>query len=84
MREYGKKNTKGELNSMYKNCKTCKLYAKTPAKPVVALPMARYFNEKVAIDLKILSNGRKILQMLFPFHKKCKEQKNAWKPNKLN
>lgn len=33
-------------------CDVCKMYAKTPARPVVAMPMAKKFNEKVAMDLK--------------------------------
>ena len=30
----------------------CKIYAKTPSKPIVGMPMATKFNEKVAMDLK--------------------------------
>ena len=33
-------------------CVLCKTYAKTRPKPVVALPSAKEFNEKVAMDLK--------------------------------
>lgn len=33
-------------------CELCKVYTKTPSKPIVSLPMARKFNEKVAMDLK--------------------------------
>ena len=33
-------------------CDLCKLYAKTPSRPVVAMPQAKFFNEKVAMDLK--------------------------------
>ena len=35
-----------------KNCDLCQRYAKTPPRPVVSLPMASHFNEKVAMDLK--------------------------------
>ena len=35
-----------------KNCDLCQRYAKTPSHPVVSLPMASHFNEKVAMDLK--------------------------------
>ena len=41
-----------QLGSIYQKCELCKLYARTPPRPVVALPMATRFNEKVAIDLK--------------------------------
>ena len=34
------------------NCSVCKQYKKTPARPVVSLPLATEFNEVVAIDLK--------------------------------
>ena len=33
-------------------CETCKEYARIPPRPVVALPMASRFNQKVAMDLK--------------------------------
>ena len=35
-----------------KNCELCQRYAKTPPRPVVSLPMASHFNEKVTMDLK--------------------------------
>ena len=35
-----------------KNCELCQRYAKTPPGPVVSLPMASHFNEKVTMDLK--------------------------------
>ena len=41
-----------ELDSINNICHTCKLYAKTLARPVVSMPLARSFNEKVAMDLK--------------------------------
>ena len=34
------------------NCEVCKRFKKTPARPVVSLPLATEFNEVVAIDLK--------------------------------
>lgn len=34
------------------NCDVCKRYKKTPARPVVSLPLATEFNEVVAVDLK--------------------------------
>ena len=33
-------------------CDVCKMYNRTPPRPVVALPLASRFNEKVAMDLK--------------------------------
>ena len=41
-----------ELDSINNTCQTCKLHAKTPARPVVSMPLASSFNEKVVIDLK--------------------------------
>ena len=37
---------------IYRSCNTCKLYGKTPARPVISMPMATRFTEKVAMDLK--------------------------------
>ena len=44
-------------------CDLCKRYAKTPARPIVGMPMATQFNEKVAMDLKQW-NGRWILHII--------------------
>lgn len=41
-----------DLTDIYAKCNLCKMYAVTPPRPVVSLPMATQFNEKVAIDLK--------------------------------
>ena len=43
-----------ELDSIHNTCQTCKLYAKTPARPVVSTPLAISFKEKVVMDLKSL------------------------------
>ena len=51
------------LKKIYDACKICKQYAKTPARPVVGLPMASRFNEKVAMDLKSWK-GRWILHLV--------------------
>ena len=40
------------LSTIEENCQLCKSYTKTPPRPVVSLPMAHEFNEKVAMDLK--------------------------------
>ena len=37
------------------NCNTCKLYKRSPPRPVVALPIASKFNDIVAMDLKVFS-----------------------------
>jgi len=54
------------LDEIYANCDRCKQFARTPSRPVVALPMARSFNEKVAMDLKYW-NGRWILHLIDMF-----------------
>ena len=41
-----------EVNDISDNCDICKKYKKTPARPVVGLPMASSFLETVALDLK--------------------------------
>jgi len=43
---------KEDLVTISKTCKVCTIYKKTPPRPIVGLPMARKFNEKVAMDLK--------------------------------
>ena len=40
------------LEDIGKKCNLCKMYMKTPPRPVVGLPMASRFNEKIAMDLK--------------------------------
>ena len=40
------------IKNIEDNCRTCKLYAKTPPKPVVAMSRATKFNEVLSIDLK--------------------------------
>ena len=42
----------------------CLLLKRNPDKPVVSMPMASRFNEKVAMDLKNLSSGQHILHMV--------------------
>ena len=57
------KDAKSEYDGMEKHideiiqkCEGCLLKNRKPDKPVVAMPLAREFNEKVAVDLKVLSN----------------------------
>ena len=40
------------LEDIVRRCDLCKRYSKTPPRPVVGMPMATQFNEKVAMDLK--------------------------------
>ena len=44
-------------------CELCKIYSKTPSRPVVVMPMASKFNEKVTMDLKQWT-GRWILHII--------------------
>jgi hypothetical protein len=52
-----------DLDQIVNRCEICKLYAKTPSRPVIGMPMASRFNEKVAMDLKQW-NGRWILHII--------------------
>ena len=56
-----------DLDMVHNKCQTCKRYTKTPAHPVVSLPMAKHFNEKVAMDLKIKKGKQYILHMVDMF-----------------
>ena len=48
-----------EINQrVAENCDVCKRYKRNPARPVVSLPMASTFNESVAMDLKVFSQGK--------------------------
>ena len=40
------------LTNVQNKCELCKMYKRTPSRPVVSLPQANRFNEKVAMDLK--------------------------------
>ena len=52
-----------DMVQIEEKCELCKIYAKTPSRPVVGLPMATKFNEKVAMDLKQW-NSRWILHII--------------------
>ena len=54
------------LDEIYNSCTTCKIWSKTPPRPVVSMPMASRFNEKVAMDLKSWK-GKYILHMIDMF-----------------
>ena len=51
------------LDKIINSCEGCIKKRRNPDKPAVSLPMANYFNEKLAIDLKIWK-GRYILHMI--------------------
>ena len=57
------------IDELYDNCKTCKLFAKVPPRPVCALPVAADFGELLTMDLKEcnLSNAKYILHMIDAF-----------------
>lgn len=46
------------------DCQVCKQYKKTPARPVVGLPVATEFNEVVAMDLKEWKKGVYFLHLI--------------------
>ena len=52
--------------SVIENCERCKEFRRNKPRPVVALPAAKHFNEKVAMDLKKW-NSRWILHMIDMF-----------------
>ena len=54
------------LDNIIDNCEGCILRKRNPDKPAVAMPMAKEFNEKVAIDLKVWKGGY-ILYMIDMF-----------------
>ena len=45
------------INQIVTNCEICQRFKKTPSKSAVALPMARYFNDVVSLDLKKWEDG---------------------------
>ena len=52
-----------QLKSTVRECKTCKLYKKPLPTPVVAMPLASWFQQTVAIDLKFYW-GKIILHLI--------------------
>ena len=53
-----------DLHKIQSNCEICKMYMRTPSRPIVALPLASQFNEKVCMDLKRWKQSRWILHMI--------------------
>ena len=58
---------KDDIDKLYEKCQICHQFAKTPTRPVVSLPMANKFNDKVVLDLKIWKGGKYILHMIDMF-----------------
>jgi transposase InsO family protein len=52
------------IDEVSKNCQICKKYKRTPARPVVSLPLATEFNEAVAMDLKKWKDGVYLLHLI--------------------
>ena len=52
-----------EIKKVTESCKTCTVFKKPPARPVVGLPMATDFNGCVAMDLKFF-HGHIILHLV--------------------
>ena len=57
------KELQDEIKNITEKCQVCKIYKKPPPRPVVSLPMARHFQETVAMDLKIY-HGQNILHLI--------------------
>ena len=59
IRNTGKKNKnlEKEIHHASKYCITCVRFKKPSSRPVVCLPMAKEFNEMVAMDLKVWNNS---------------------------
>ena len=52
------------ISDVSENCNVCLKYKKVKPRPVVGLPRGRYFNDIVAMDLKVLHPECKILHMI--------------------
>ena len=46
------------------NCNVCKMFQRTPVRPVVCMPVANKFNEVVAMDLKHFKDGAYLLHLI--------------------
>ena len=51
------------MSQIEEKCELCKIYARTLSRPIVGMPMATKFNEKVAMELKQW-NSRWILHLI--------------------
>ena len=54
----------GIIENISANCETCLRYRKPPHKPAVSIPLAKRFNETIAMDLKDIRPGIKILHIV--------------------
>ena len=52
------------LDEIAEKCQICKQYKKTPDRPVVSLPIGKYFNDALCIDLKSRNVNSWILHMI--------------------
>ncbi|CAL4132571.1 unnamed protein product, partial [Meganyctiphanes norvegica] len=48
------------IDEVSANCDLCKRYKRTPSRPVVSMPLARDFNDTVAMDLKVWDKERNV------------------------
>lgn len=58
------KTTLDLVDDVVSKCEVCKQYKKTPPRPVVGLPLAKEFNEVVALDLKEWKSGIYFLHII--------------------
>ena len=68
------------LENIQNNCRICKQFTRTPARPVVAMPMAKSFNDTVCMDLKKW-RGRWILHMIDMY---SRYTQSVWVPRKYS
>ena len=55
------------VDEISSKCDVCKMYKKTPLRPVVGLPLASEFNHTVAMDLITIQQGVWILHLVDVF-----------------
>ena len=55
------------MDEISSKCDVCKMYKKTPLRPVVGLPLASEFNHTVAMDLITIQQGVWILHLVDVF-----------------
>jgi hypothetical protein len=68
------------LQNIEQNCEVCKIFRRTPSRPVVSLPLADDFNQIICMDLKTWRTGRYILHMIDAFSRLTV---STFIPNKL-
>jgi len=78
------KNLIAEVNRVSNQCNICKQYKKSPPTPVVSLPLAKEFNDVVAMDLIVITHGVYILHIIDLFTRysvAC--VRNSKRPNQI-